>query len=153
GKYSKITFCRNFFKFDKFDHAIELGKELSRGDQRKLDNWNNRARCFLHEVTHLDWFMNAGENDDGLSPFVSDLEILLGKGNAAKWVTAYGPTNARILRNYVDPDPQYSGYYTQRNADSYAYFALAKYVQKEIGFHPDQPRVGRQKPSQEPRDA
>lgn len=97
--------------------------------------------------------MNAGANDDGLSPFVSDLEIKYDTPTVKdEWYEAYGPYNCRILRNYVDPEPQYSGYFTQRNADNYAFFALAKYVEGQINQYPSAPSPGRKKPKKEPRD-
>ncbi|KAI4596708.1 hypothetical protein KJ359_005050 [Pestalotiopsis sp. 9143b] len=153
SKYSRITFCNDFFKLNTFADAISQGKSLPAAQKKDLSKWDNRARCFFHEVTHLDYFMNAGANDDGLSPFVSDLEVNYDTP-AVKgvWYEAYGPYNCRILRNWVDPDPQYSGYFTQRNADNYAFFALAKYVEGQTNQYPSSPSPGRKKPKKEPRD-
>jgi hypothetical protein len=55
--------------------------------KRKLDAWDNRARVFLHETTHLDYFMNA----PGSSPLIDDLKIdwKSPKGVVRDWV--YGP--------------------------------------------------------------
>lgn len=97
--------------------------------------------------------MNAGPEDKGLSPYVSDLEIEYEEKNKAEWHDAYGPFNARVLTNWVDDDPQWSGYFTQRNADNYAWFALAKYVEKEIGEYPSGPSTGGKQPISEPLDA
>jgi hypothetical protein len=153
SRYSRITFCNDFFKLNTFQDAMTLGKKLKAKDKTNLIKWNNRARCFFHEVTHLDYFMNAGAGDDGKSPYVSDLEVNYPTSGKNEWHACYGPYNAKVLRNWVPEDAQYSGYFTQRNADNYAYFALAKYVQKQIGKYPSSPSPGRKKPTQEPRDA
>jgi len=153
SRYSRITFCTDFFKLQDFNTAISNGKALARTQQRDLSRWDNQARCMFHEITHLDYFMNAGDDDSAKSPYVSDLEIFITEQKHDDWQDAYGPRNARILRNYVDSNPKYSGYYTQRNADNYAFFALAKYVEKQTGQYPEAPKVGVRKPKLEPRDA
>lgn len=153
SRYSRITFCTDFFKLQDFATAVSNAKALAPAQQRDLSRWDNQARCMFHEITHLDYFMNTGAGDDGKSPYVSDLEVYYTDRGTTDWHPAYGPYNARVLRNWVDPDPQYAGYYTQRNADSYAFFALAKYVEKEIGQYPSAPSPGRRTPKQEPRDA
>ena len=136
-----------------FTDAVNAGKKLPASKQINLENWNNRARCFFHEITHLDYFMNAGDDAKAKSPYVSDLEIKYSIAGKQAWHQVYGVYNAKVLRNYVDPDPKYSGYYTQRNADTYAYFALANYVQGQIGKYPSSPSPGRKKPTEEPRDS
>jgi len=128
---------------------MDVGKSPKPEEQRNLDEWENRARVFLHEVTHLDYFVNAGEDGKGESPFVSDIEIK----TAGRWQPAYGALYARTLSRWIDPDPQYSAYFTQRNADNYAFFALAKYVEKATTRYPDRPKVGNRKVAEEPRDA
>lgn len=148
GRYSMITFCNGFFSLQAFGDAINLGKKLG-SRKTDLSLWDNRARCFLHEVTHLDYFMNAGPGDQGKSPYVWDLEVEY-RGD---WHECYGPYYAKMLRNWVDADPQYSGYYTQRNADNYAWFALASYVKGQINQYPGSPSPGRRKPQSEPRNS
>jgi hypothetical protein len=128
------------------------GNKLPANEKTNLENWNNRARCFFHEITHLDYFMNAGDDDKAKSPYVSDLEVYYTTKGELDWHPCYGAYNAKVLRNWVDMEPQYIGYFTQRNADSYAYFALAKYVEGQIGKYPSSPSPGRKKPQQEPRD-
>jgi hypothetical protein len=152
SKYSRITFCNDFFKLQTFKDAVNAGNKLPATQKTNLELWNNRARCFFHEITHLDYFMNAGDGDKAKSPYVSDLEVSYKIKEATDWHGCYGVYNCKVLRNWVDPDPQYSGYFTQRNADSYAYFALAKYVEGQIGKYPGSPSPGRKKPTEEPRD-
>lgn len=153
SRYSRITFCNGFFKLLPFQDAIKAGNALPAKQKTNLENWNNRARCFFHEITHLDYFMNAGKDDDGESPEVIDLEVQYTTKKVPGWHDCYGPYNAKVLRNWVDPDPQYSGYFTQRNADNYAYFALAKFVEGQIGQYPSSPSPGKKKPLQAPLDA
>lgn len=150
--YSRITFCSGFFRLPTLDEAMEIGQFNGGND---LANYDNRARCFFHEVTHLDYFMNSGQNDEGLSPVVSDLEIEIRTPGSGRnyWDTAYGPFNAKLLRNYQDADPQYSGYYTQRNADNFAFFALAKYIERELNRYPSGNSPGQRRVFSEPRDA
>jgi hypothetical protein len=136
-----------------FTDAGNAGKKLPASQKNNLKNWNNKARCFFREITHLDYFMNAGDDAKAKCPYVSDLEIEYTSRGQTDWYDVYGVYNAKVLRNWVDPDPTYSGYFTQRNADNYAYFALAKYVQGQIGQYPSSPTPGRKKPTQEPRDA
>ncbi|KAH7161209.1 hypothetical protein EDB81DRAFT_879542 [Dactylonectria macrodidyma] len=116
---------------------------------------HNRVLCFFHEVTHLDYFMNAGDSHESISPYVSDLEIAFSKDNNGdnEWFEWYGSGNARVLKNWKDADPYYYGYYTQRNAKNYALFALAKYVEKVTGTYPLSPRPGTRKLLAKPRDA
>ncbi|KAL9618507.1 MAG: hypothetical protein Q9160_006763 [Pyrenula sp. 1 TL-2023] len=86
------------------------------------------------QIQHLDYFMNAPEE----SPYVDDLQIRYKEQGIADWHFAYGPYNAKLTRNWIG-----DGFYTQRNADTYAWFALAKYVQGQIG---------RKRPTETPKD-
>lgn len=156
GGYSRITFCNGFFKLNSLLDIVTLNKKQPKAVKNRLDKWDNRARVFFHEVTHLDYFMNAGPADDkkAQSPYVSDLEIYYKTSNKREaWYDSYGPYNAKVLRNWLDPDPKYSGYFTQRNADNYAWFAMANFVTSVIGFYPTNPSPGRNVPLLEPRDA
>ncbi|KAF1829868.1 hypothetical protein BDW02DRAFT_610144, partial [Decorospora gaudefroyi] len=144
GGYSQITFCNRFFNNVKsLDEATKFAK---RTDERKenLENWNNRARCFFHEITHLAYFMNT----PSLSPYVEDLLINYGaKSNRVEEV-AYGPYNVKVLRNYRG-----DAWYTGQNADTYAWYAMAMYAQKEIGHYPTKPEAKSMKPNKAPRRA
>ncbi len=75
SKFNRITFCNGFFNLPTFEDAISGGNKLAANKETNLEMWNNRARVLLHEVTHLDYFMNAGDDDSSRSPFVSDLEV------------------------------------------------------------------------------
>ena len=147
SKYSRITFCNDFFQLHDLSVAVENGKKSGR--KTNLSIYDNTARVMFHEITHLDYFMNAPKT----SPYVSDLEIEYRDKGQVGWHGAYGPFNARLLTKWQDTDPAYSGYFTQRNADNYAWFAMAKYVEGQIGEYPRQPKPGPRKVQSEPRDA
>ncbi|KAK1777157.1 hypothetical protein QBC45DRAFT_198800 [Copromyces sp. CBS 386.78] len=152
GRYSRITFCNDFFKLHDLSVTVENGARSAK--KTDLSEYDNTARVFLHELTHLDYFVGTdptGKNDPKSNiPYIWDLQITINENGARVDRPCYGPEYCRILRNWVDPDPQDLGYYTQRNADSYAWFAMAKYVQSKIGQYPAQPRVGRKKPRYAP---
>lgn len=94
---------------------VKSTKAKSQAQQNDLRNWNNRARVFFHEVTHLDYFMNAGDDPKDKSPYVSDLKIRYRWEGALQDFEAYGPFNAKIIRNYVTKRAADSAYYSQRN--------------------------------------
>ena len=60
----------------------------------------------------LDYFMNAPKQ----SPYVDDLKIRYKVKGVPDWYFAYGPYDAKVLRNWIG-----DGFYTQRNADTYAW--------------------------------
>jgi len=105
NRYSRITFCNLFFRMRSLKDAINLVKGLPDVAQNNLGSWNNRARCLFHEITHLDYFMNVPDK----SPWVDDLIIKYRAGGRTIEEGAYGPYNAKVLRNW-----QTSGWFTQR---------------------------------------
>lgn len=146
--YSRITFCDDFFKLQTLSVQTENMRSRPASVRDNMANWDNQARVFLHEMTHLEYFINAPR----ISPLVHDLEIEYTDRGQRQWFTAYGPANAKILRNWVDPDPQYSGYFTQRNADNYAWYAMGRWILQQTNEYPSRPRLSRRVLS-EPRDA
>lgn len=130
--YSTVTFCSYFFN-DK-DNMRSLGEtmdEVRRGNRAQNDLWSyqNRARVMFHEMTHANYFMNAPDKN----PYVDDLRIdIRGRGTSEhKNLASYGPERIKYLANYQRVDK--GGFYTQRNADSYAWFAMANWIEKQ-GF-------------------
>ncbi|KAB5535365.1 hypothetical protein GE09DRAFT_1227346 [Coniochaeta sp. 2T2.1] len=81
---------------------------------------------------------------------LSDLQIKVNENSRSFDTPIYGLKYARILRNWVDPDPANSGYFTQRNADNYTWIAVAKHIESKIGQYPAMPRVGTRKPRYTP---
>ncbi|KAK2032882.1 hypothetical protein LX32DRAFT_554471 [Colletotrichum zoysiae] len=145
--YSQITFCNTFFNTYSLAEAIQYGSGQPEPNERtNLQLYDNRARIFLHEVTHLDYFVNAPQR----SPVTDDL-VIEWKGDRGVKTTdfAYGALNTRILTKYKSRG--FQGYYTQRNADNYAFYALSLYVQNIITDYPVYP-ITSKKPLKAPRD-
>lgn len=84
---------------------------MSAPNQNNLELWDNRARCFLHEVTHLDYFMNAPDK----SPYTWDLTFQYRLGGQKLNADGYGPYNWKVIRNYVRQGK--AGFYTQYNGN------------------------------------
>ncbi|KAL9108235.1 MAG: hypothetical protein Q9227_006973 [Pyrenula ochraceoflavens] len=146
-RWPQTTFCNAFFNdLTSLGTTVTNMQRRSTNDQNNLANWDNRARCFFHEVTHQVYFMNTPDK----GPNVIDLQISYRSGGATQTEDAYGPMNAKRVRNY--PVKNKGGYYTQINADNYAFLALAKYVQGKIGRYPNAPSPGTQGLTQAPRD-
>ena len=59
--------------------------------------------------------MNAGNDPKDKSPYVSDLKIRYTWDGVVQDFEAYGPFNAKIVRNYVIKRAADSAYYFQRN--------------------------------------
>lgn len=107
GRYSKITFCNRFFnKMPSLSFAINTAKKNPGSYQNYLWNYQNRARVVFHDITHLNYFLNASEK----SPFV---RIRYGTGKKITNTASYGPENIKILANYEAVGK--GGFYTQRN--------------------------------------
>lgn len=51
--YTRTTFCNTFFNLPSLKEATDRGKNLLSDQQNNLEYWNNRARVFLHEATHM----------------------------------------------------------------------------------------------------
>jgi hypothetical protein len=133
-KYSKITFCDYFFNGRPRDKNYPPMLSLSEVKSKILKNRNlrndlwkyqNRARIMFHEITHLDYFMSAPKE----SPYVDDVRVTISK--TEKNAPVYGPRLIKVLANWERAGK--GGFYTQRNADSYAWFAMAKWAENLIG--------------------
>ncbi|KAF2012502.1 hypothetical protein BU24DRAFT_352076, partial [Aaosphaeria arxii CBS 175.79] len=141
--WSRITFCKKFFNdLKSLDEVTKNVKNQRPEVQDHLDQWNNRARCFFHEITHLNYFMNAPEK----SPFIDDALITYKSKEGTVEEGAYGPYNVKVLRNFRG-DAWYAG----QNADTFAWYAMAMWAKKEIGRYPHLPAAGSKKPTKAPR--
>lgn len=105
NEYDQITFCGKFLNSQTLDIAVKQG--VSKHDV-DLGNYNNRARIFLHEMTHLDYFVNAPSS----VPQITDIQLLLNYNNKKVTDMAYGVMRSKILANWR---PNKGGYFTQRN--------------------------------------
>ena len=110
GRYSQITFCNIFFnKMTDLQSVIKTAKKNNKGYRNQLWNYQNRARLLFHEITHLNYFMNAPDK----SPYVEEARIVWGSGKVKENQLAYGPDYIKILANYEAVGK--GGFYTQRN--------------------------------------
>jgi hypothetical protein len=107
--YSQMTFCNQFFNMPSLSEAMINIPKKGILTRNKLDAWDNRARVFLHETTHLDYFMNA----PGSSPLIEDLQFDWKEKGTVLRDWAYGPFFCKILRNYGLLSQV--GFYPQRN--------------------------------------
>jgi hypothetical protein len=114
GKYSKITFCEHFFlRMESLGTIIDEAKnELPPAEKNDLWSYQNRARTVFHEITHLNYFMNAPDK----SPYVDDLEIPFGPKSRRTYYAGYGPERIKNIANYEAVNK--GGFYTQRNGMS-----------------------------------
>lgn len=88
---------------------MDDAKTFTPEEKNDLWNYQNRARTVFHEITHLNYFMNA----PGKSPYVDDLEIPFGAKKRRTYIPGYGPKMIKILANYEAVDK--GGFFTQRN--------------------------------------
>ncbi|PIA96168.1 hypothetical protein CB0940_10524 [Cercospora beticola] len=136
GDWPTIIFCNQFFTYKSLEEVKTQIKQGSLNPQ-DLEAYQNRVRVMFHEVTHMDYFMGSPKK----VPFVDDLRIDLrykGFKKEDKNIPCYGPQYTKTLANYDRGKP---GFFTQRNADSYAWFAMAKWAEQEFGSYPTQPVV------------
>jgi hypothetical protein len=104
--FGEIHFCRKYLQSLGLDEVIISG---IRDRNKNMAKYENRGRAFLHEMTHLDWFVNA----PATTPYITDVRIVNKSEYGRKMDdSAYGPPRAKILQNY--PSSR-GGFYTQRN--------------------------------------
>ncbi|KAK8097495.1 GDSL-like lipase/acylhydrolase [Apiospora sp. TS-2023a] len=145
-RYTQVIFCKHFFEqkgLQEMTDIMQGEKYLKRLD---LQSWDNKASTFLHEVTHMDYFMNV----PGYGPQIRDWDYPYD----GQWHNAYGVLGAKMLGRYdAKKNP---GAVSQANADNLAFFALAKWVEShgKENRYPHLPALDtNQKPSGDPRPA
>lgn len=85
------------------------------------------ARIWIHELLHIDWVTNPNNNNE--PKHVVDLRLEFGSLGNPIVNAAYGPTRTKALARWK----WNTGKYILRNADSMTMYAMAKYVQNELG--------------------
>ncbi|KAI0529773.1 hypothetical protein GGR58DRAFT_526027 [Xylaria digitata] len=117
-----ITFCKLFIDAFKSLQTLtdHMNNDLDAQARQNLTMWSyNRASVWMHEVTHMDYFMNTPY----CGPIIEDLEF----EHYKEVRQAYGPRDAKRLANL---DRQQGGAkWTGINADNFALFALTKWVE------------------------
>jgi len=97
----------------------------------------------LHELLHVQWVSMSGKY--GTNSPVDDLTIKFSDpGNPLVKLErkVYGPLNAKILARSSLPDCL--GDFIVRSDENLMLYALAKYVQQELGLYPHLPLVNTQ---------
>ncbi|CAJ0552337.1 Ff.00g063160.m01.CDS01 [Fusarium sp. VM40] len=129
--YARINFCPRYFGLDNLDQRVKENskRELPISHRADLDNYiQNKGRTWFHELLHIDWA-------SGVLPgwHIKDIAAYYtGPGDTLRHTVLYGPERTKALARYkFSPS-----YFIRRNADSFAMYAMAKYVQKAIGKYP-----------------
>ncbi|KAK8054805.1 GDSL-like lipase/acylhydrolase [Apiospora rasikravindrae] len=120
GRYTKVTFCKAFFNQKGLQEMTDaMQGETEESKRLDLQRWDNKAASFLHEVTHMDYFMNV----PGYGPVIRDWQYKY-HGN---WHDAYGVRGAKMIGKFDHNNVP--GLHSQTNAENLALFALAKWVE------------------------
>ncbi|KAM5368986.1 hypothetical protein ACJZ2D_009295 [Fusarium nematophilum] len=130
GTYNNpmIMFCPAFFDLPNLDSVITAGRASPYAQKIDISEYQCTAHTFLHELMHL-WLASDSR---GGSP-------------NPRWEkhSVYGPALSKLLARYqpaLDDDPP-AGFYTQRNAENLAYYALTVYIEMQVGEYPYLPLV------------
>ena len=145
-----INFCPPFFSMRRLqDAAIDYGKRKTPPLNQNIENYDNTARVFLHELFHLDYFMESTATNH-----VTDMSISYwrkkdaGTGEDLITEVAYSPRNTKMMAKFQEfnrnPIGRLAGSYVSRNADNLAWFATARCVQQRSGVYPHLPIVLKQ---------
>lgn len=133
GDYPYVNFCPRFFTYQKLADAIAYGKAGSGFERYDMTQYyRNRATVFYHEMCHVDQNINVPPN-----PHITDLMVTIEEMHGDLPVhfphKAYGPKFTKVLARFDGDILNSAGYYVQRNADNLAMYALASYVQEQLG--------------------
>ena len=136
--FSTVVFCKRFFNTSSLADAIIYGNSQQEPDERiHLHNYDNRARVFLHAITQLPHLLQLSSN----VPTVGSVEVHFTQlGESETYETVRGAGLTKLLASYRSSEEK-GGYYTQRNADNFAFFALARFVQSRITDYPYLPML------------
>ncbi|KAM0226905.1 hypothetical protein ACHAP5_012286 [Fusarium lateritium] len=109
--------------------SMASGSLLARAD---LDNYaRNKGRTWFHELLHIDWA-------SGVQPgwHIKDMPATYtDDDDNIRLTVLYGAERTKALARYRFTP----AYFIRRNADNFAMYAMAKYVQKAIGKYPHLP--------------
>ncbi|KAI9758934.1 MAG: hypothetical protein M1840_003623 [Geoglossum simile] len=128
--YPIFNFCPGFF--DVLRPHAEVVQDMKSGslDRFSALEMRSQASTFLHEMTHVS--KQSGENRFIGDPAVVDNRIYLPNGRR---VDAYKPA----LAKYLAKTGPLGADLASRNSDNYAFYALARFLQKEFGDYPHKP--------------
>ncbi|KAI9763238.1 MAG: hypothetical protein M1840_000813 [Geoglossum simile] len=150
-----INFCAGYFRYPSLRTAVRRGRSSS--DLTFKHNLNNYDRTtgviytdnlrlktsqgyiIVHELLHINWVHKSGRY--GHNRQVIDFRIEFWDQNEGRYKVrdVYGPEKAKILARYNRPGTL--GDFIARSDENLGLYALAKYVQSQIGAYPHLPLV------------
>ncbi|KAK5010505.1 hypothetical protein LTR28_009489 [Elasticomyces elasticus] len=134
SKLPEISFCPQYYGLRSLGNAVAYGSGFTNPRMKNLlSNYEGRANSV----------------NDNPNPHIRDLKIKFtygdgpNQGKKSAWTKAYGPKLAKILARFqpISRVSKQTGYFVQRNDDNLVSFALANYVQNQIGSYPFLPVV------------
>ncbi|KAF4339668.1 killer toxin subunits alpha beta [Fusarium beomiforme] len=132
--YARINFCPRYFRTPNLDQVVSDNSKRDLPIEHRADLRNyvrNKGRVWFHELLHIDWA-------SGVLPgwHIKDLEAyFLDEDKTLIRRRVYDPEMTKGLARYKFDPP----FFIRRNADSFAMYSMAKYVQKAIGKYPHLP--------------
>ncbi|KAI9761719.1 MAG: hypothetical protein M1840_001723 [Geoglossum simile] len=135
-----INFCDGFFNKPPLSEAMRIGRR-SRDPKYKfnLEKYDETTGyIIIHELLHINWVHKSGRY--GTNQPVIDFRIRFRDPNSG-WKTrdVYRPQRAKILARYREPNSL--GGIIARSDENLGLYALAKYVQSQLGAYPHRPVV------------
>jgi chitinase len=129
-----INFCPLYFKTDTLDTVIKNKDSVVVDVFANMDSYYpNQGAVWFHELLHVDRFTTE---DSDTVDHITDIKIsynVQDKSDPTKkirrWYEVYGPLWSKGLARLGFN----TGYWTIRNSDSMTLYALAKYVQQQLG--------------------
>ena len=124
---NQINVCPQYFLKDKLSDVMNTTPRWAEYRDNIL-LYNSRALSWAHELMHISFIGHTIAQPD--RTYIKD-DFIHSQGTAFK---AYRPIDCKYL-SYSDrvPIP-----FTINNPQNYAYFALANYIQKIVGYYPSQ---------------
>ncbi|KAL2120204.1 hypothetical protein VTJ04DRAFT_4230 [Mycothermus thermophilus] len=147
NRYS-ITFCKPYFKQEKLNTLIKRYAKNKNGYSMKtwanIDKYMSQGHTWYHELMHVEWAVNASPRGrpTGIWPIVDVTMVFNPRTPKQDFVQVYGGYNAKALARWYSR-PLKDNPFTIVNSDSLTLYAMAKYVQKELGgIYPHLPLAG-----------
>lgn len=127
---ARINFCPRYFYEQTLDEKMVFASTaLPVSTYANMNNYyQNQGAVWYHQLLHVDWASTA--NTDSNVDHITEIKLLVQTEKLAwKYLTAYGPKLVKVLARWGSD----TGSWTQRNADSLTWYAMAKYVQNALG--------------------
>lgn len=132
----RINFCPKYFSRPTLDTVMKkasLNEPLDVYADMNTYQANQGATWF-HELLHIDWVSLS--NSYGYNNEIIDVRVAFQDiRGATRWITAYAPIGTKLLARWGIS----TGWWTIQNAESFTMYAIAKYVQDQLGIYPHLP--------------